>query len=290
MIRKTISLFLIATFAFALFGCSKDASEKTRKRKSKETAVTTTVSEVFGGIEDEPCSIALFEIESKDLENGYYCVRVPYEEGPDITYEMTFDLYFERFLNFDHDWEVYILNYKISGTDYSYLEYQEPTLYNDAGVTVVSGQWIYVHCDDFESFDGGYSAVYSEYPIQRRELTQDDEFYEFMSSVSFYYAPPPNGDGYMLFDVTGDGVEDRCTTVMVGSGIVHDIFVVYDPVEHRGYTLGEYNYDYRIEGIEDNRLIVTEIQPQTGSKPEKKFTGTVVLENEMLVFVPDEIN
>lgn len=92
----------------------------------------------------------------------------------------------------------------------------------------------------------------------------------------------------IMFDVTGDGVEDAVTGSMYGSGMVRTILHVRDGVTDELYVLDGYNYSYFAEGVEDGRLIVVMAGPYGYGDPVKEIQGTVVLENGLLIFVADD--
>lgn len=98
---------------------------------------------------------------------------------------------------------------------------------------------------------------------------------------------PDDSPSFCLFDVTGDGCVDLCTTRMFGSGMVRIELVVYDPLARERYILDGYNYYYGISGIEDGRLVVFEEGPHGYGDPLTKTFGTAALEDGRLVFVPD---
>ncbi len=89
------------------------------------------------------------------------------------------------------------------------------------------------------------------------------------------------------YDVTNDGVEDLCVTVSTGSGMVTFFVVVYDSYNHVGYMLDErHDFDYFVDGIEEDRLVVRKVPYYTPSgEVEKQILGTVELKNGNLQFV-----
>ncbi len=89
------------------------------------------------------------------------------------------------------------------------------------------------------------------------------------------------------YDVTNDGVEDLCATVSTGSGMVTFFIVVYDSYNHVGYMLDErHDFDYFVDGIEEDRLVVRKVPYYTPSgEAEKQIFGTVEIRNENLQFV-----
>ena len=99
---------------------------------------------------------------------------------------------------------------------------------------------------------------------------------------------PENDPLFYLFDVTGDGCVDVCTSKMWGSGMVRTETIVLDPLTHELYILDGYNYDYVVRGVEDDRLVVMKRGPNGYGDPITETYGTVVLEDGHLVFVEDE--
>ena len=95
---------------------------------------------------------------------------------------------------------------------------------------------------------------------------------------------------FELFDVTGDGCADLCTCVTWGSGMVRTDLVVYDPLEDALYVLDGYNYNYLIDHIEADRIVIVKEGPYGYNDPITKTYGTVRLENRELIFEPDAGN
>lgn len=90
-----------------------------------------------------------------------------------------------------------------------------------------------------------------------------------------------------LFDVTGDGSEDLCTCVTWGSGMVRTDLVVYDPLNEEIYMLDGYNYNYLIDHVEEDRIVIVMEGPNGYGGPITQTYGTVILDNGVLVFVAD---
>ena len=90
-----------------------------------------------------------------------------------------------------------------------------------------------------------------------------------------------------LFDVTGDGCVDLCTCVTWGSGMVRTDLVVYDPLSDETYVLDGYNYDYLIDRVEEDRLVIVMEGPHGYNDPITKTYGTVKVEDGRLVFTAD---
>ncbi len=99
--------------------------------------------------------------------------------------------------------------------------------------------------------------------------------------------PNPAKPAFELFDVTGDGCADLCTCVTWGSGMVRTDLVVYDPIEKKLYVLDGYNYDYLIDHVEEDRIVIVMDGPHGYNEPLVKTFGTVKTEDGRLVFVPD---
>ncbi len=101
------------------------------------------------------------------------------------------------------------------------------------------------------------------------------------------FFPDPTRPDIDLYDLTGDGYPKLFTNVTWGSGMVRTDLVVFDPVSETLYVLDGYNYDYIIEYVEDNRIVIRKEGPNGYGDPVTKTYGTVKLENGELVFVPD---
>lgn len=102
---------------------------------------------------------------------------------------------------------------------------------------------------------------------------------------------PPSGrfapDRYEMFDLTGDGCPELFTCVTWGSGMVRTDLIVYDPVNEELYVLDGYNYDYLIDRVGEDRIVIIEEGPHGYGDPVRKTYGTVKLERRKLVFIPD---
>ena len=98
--------------------------------------------------------------------------------------------------------------------------------------------------------------------------------------------PNPAKPAFELFDVTGDGCADLCTCVTWGSGMVRTDLVVYDPIEKKLYVLDGYNYDYLIDHVEEDRIVIVMDGPHGYNEPLVKTFGTVIIQESQLVFVP----
>ena len=98
--------------------------------------------------------------------------------------------------------------------------------------------------------------------------------------------------GTTLFDVTGDGEMDICTTVTKGSGIVSTSVVVYDPVNEIGYELSGRNdgIDYVLGEIDGGELVVIKKRGveynDIDNIPLDGIEGRLDFKDDKLVFVP----
>lgn len=249
---------------------------------------------VFGGKK-----VDFLNIGNEDLSNkGYYGMQFKYDgREPSYAEKITVTVYFERKGDPGTDWEVFVTDHKLPEfkDDVSYLSHAEPDLYNEGNMEIVSGQWIYVHCtcnaanSDAPS-NGSFKAYYYADTGNVITYSPDEEFNRFVNSVSMYSVSDPNLSlelPYYSADITGDGVEDRCISITTGSGMVRTDCLVYDTQDHTGYVLDGYNYDYKISGVENGRLIVVETGPNGYGDPTARVTGTVEIADGELVFVPD---
>ena len=102
---------------------------------------------------------------------------------------------------------------------------------------------------------------------------------------------PPSGrfgsDRYEMFDITGDGCAELFKCVTWGSGMVRTDLIVYDPIQDELYVLDGYNYDYLIDRVEEDRIVIVEKGPNGYNDPITETYGTVKLENRKLVFIPE---
>ena len=268
--KRLLSLLLAVVFTMGLSGCFQPLDKD-------------------GMVYQEPASITILSVDSKDVfESGYYRMQLLYNDiEPSYQEEYRVTVYFKSSTDSNVDWEVYVSDYSFSDGSVKILDRLEPDLYNEGSMELVSGQWIYVRCiskavDSDTPPQGRFEASYFEGSGNRVEFTPDQEFKRFVDSCSMFGVP--EDWLYYSADVTGDGIEDRCTSVTVGSGIIRTITLVYDMQNHVGYSLSGMDYDYYAVGVEDGRLIVEE-RGADGSP--KKVTGTVELADGELVFVPD---
>ena len=141
----------------------------------------------------------------------------------------------------------------------------------------------------YDSDDGKWSEMKCNttlYPLECKDDYEADELSSEKEDVSAYrllgYADDP-----IFFDVTGDRAEDKCYWAMWGSGMTRIDVIVYDEVNDIEYVLDGYNYSYYDLAVEDGQLTATEVGPYGYGDPLTYTPGTVVLENDQLVFVPD---
>ena len=249
---------------------------------------------VFGGKKVDFLSITNEDI----FDEEYYGLQLKYDgREPSYAEKITVTVYFERKGDPGTDWEVFVTDHKLPEfkDNVSYLSHAEPDLYNEGNMEIVSGQWIYVHCtcnaanSDAPS-NGSFKAYYYADTGNVITYSPDEEFNRFVNSVSMFSVSDPNLSlelPYYSADITGDGVEDRCISITTGSGMVRTDCLVYDTQDHTGYVLDGYNYDYKISGVENGRLIVVETGPNGYGDPTARVTGTVEIADGELVFVPD---
>ena len=93
-----------------------------------------------------------------------------------------------------------------------------------------------------------------------------------------------------LYDITGDGFPELFTNITWGSGMVRTDLVVYDPVSEELYVLDGDNYDYLIDRVGEDRIVIVKEGPHGYNDPITKTYGTVKPENGELVFIPDSEN
>ena len=106
------------------------------------------------------------------------------------------------------------------------------------------------------------------------------------SSVRMSSAGPDQPD-LALYDLTGDGTPDLFTNETWGSGMVRTDLIVYDPVKENLYVLDGYNYDYLIDQVMKDRIVIVKEGPNGYGDPVTKTYGTVKPENGKIVFIPD---
>ena len=275
--RKIICTLLVVIFAMASFGCTS--------RKDKKITDNT--------VTDEPCEIQACEITGEDVfDTGYYRFQFQYNGAVDPDTERTMvSLYFNLKNDTEDKWEIYVSNDEITEEDYGVLEYRNPNVINEGQVEVFSGQWIYVHCNhNSSSYEepskGNLSATYFKETGRSIDLSVEQEYYDNRNK-GMYDTSFMDPD-YILCDVTGDGNWDLCECFMTGSGMVRTICTVYDPIAHKSYCLDGYNYSYGIRCVKDGHLVVVESGPYGYGDPIVETTGTIAIEDDLLVFVPDE--
>lgn len=276
--KRLLSLLTAVVFAIGLSGCFQPLDKD---------------GMVFGGKKVE-----FLNIENKDVfDGGYYGMQFKYDDRePSYAEKITVTVYFESKGDPGTDWEVFVTDHTLPEfkDDVSYLGHAEPDLYNEGNMEIVSGQWIYVHCTcNAETSEapskGSFKAYYYADTGNVITYSPDEEFYRYVMSGSMFQMSDDKflELPYYSADITGDGVEDRCTSRTTGSGMVRTQCLVYDMQNHKGYCLDGFNYDYNVVGVENGRLIVEEIGPNGYGDPTARVTGTVEIAEDKLVFVPD---
>ena len=270
--KRLLSAIFTIFFVMGLSGCFQPADKD-------------------GMVYHEPAEVGFMNIDGKDvLESGYYGMRFLYNNvEPSYEEEFHVIVYFRNSTDSNVDWEVYVRDKSLPDGFESILDKEKPVNYNE-GVEIVSGQWIYVRCisqspDSDTPPKGSLRASYLQGTGNRVAFTPDQEFKRFVEAHSMYGVP--DDIPYYLADVTGDGVDERCTSIIFGSGMVRTITLVYDMHNHYGYSLSGYNYDYSAVGVENGRLIVQESGPNGYGDPTTRVTGTVKINDGELIFVPD---
>lgn len=69
--------------------------------------------------------------------------------------------------------------------------------------------------------------------------------------------------------------------------MVRTDLIVYDPVKENPYVLDGYNYDYLIDQVMKDRIVIVKEGPNGYGDPVTKTYGTVKPENGKIVFIPD---
>ena len=135
--------------------------------------------------------------------------------------------------------------------------------------------------------DAGYAAMSESIDLDEAAWEMEQAIRnQFHGSLGKPSSNPLQRD-FELFDVTGDGCADLCTCVIWGSGMVRTDLVVYDPVVKDLYVLDGYNYDYLIDRVEENRIVIAMKGPYGSDKPVLTTFGTIKTEDGRIVFVPD---
>ena len=147
---------------------------------------------------------------------------------------------------------------------------------NDATNNLSGKAFCEINYLDKDSMTSELFELYNN-PLKRE--TKYEPLYEFVgeniSLMGTIIFPP------VEYDVTGDGHDDYCATVVTGSGIISSLIAVFDVQNKKGYLLNErMTYDYRIEGIEDGALVVN--RSEWGK--EKEVKGHLLFEEDALIF------
>ena len=275
-------------FPFGNSGQQGDPDDVTLQGQDVEPVSSV---EVEPGPELEPAFFSLFEIYSDEIENGYYEYFVDFEESAEQMFEVTYDLYVNG--RGDYTWKVYVFDSPINSDNVlEVLELHDPVVINSGEMEVCSGQCIYAVCEGVDEGgpSGRLSAEYVQYGDSWRNVDVIFKCIESGAADSYTKYPyPPHWkiDMFKIYDVTGDGCDDCCYSLTSGSGMVVTQLYVYDGATGDVYTLGEFQLDYIVMGVEDDKLIVKEksVGELTGSLIETM--GTVIFENGELVFVAD---
>ena len=142
----------------------------------------------------------------------------------------------------------------------------------------------------------GYMEHYSVDADPDAEVDYEDDYkvaYTWVldpQGVTFFFIPyalAAYAAGAQQVTILFDEYPELFTNVTWGSGMVRTDLVVYDPVSEALYVLDGYNYDYIIEYVEDNRIVIGKEGPHGYGDPVTKTYGTVKLENGNLIFIPD---
>ena len=135
--------------------------------------------------------------------------------------------------------------------------------------------------------DAGHAAESESIDTDKAVGEMKQAIGEQIPASARMFFPDPAQTDFELFDITGDGNADLCTCVTWGSGMVRTDLVVYDPIEKILYVLDGYNYDYLIDHVEEDRMVIVMDGPYGYNEPLVKTFGTVKIEDGRLVFVPD---
>ena len=135
--------------------------------------------------------------------------------------------------------------------------------------------------------DTGHAAESERIDIVEAAREMKQAIREQIPASAGMLYPNPAQPEFELFDITGDGSADLCTCVTWGSGMVRTDLVVYDALEKKLYVLDGYNYNYMIDHVEEDRIVIVMEGPYGYNEPLVKTFGTVKIEDSRLVFVPD---
>ena len=86
-----------------------------------------------------------------------------------------------------------------------------------------------------------------------------------------------------MSDITGDGIDDICSTYFTGSGMISTLIIVYDIQEKQGYMLSDRCvYDYMIkEALPDGQPVVS--RTNWGDR-DSEVLGSIVFEEDEIFF------
>lgn len=244
----------------------------------------------------EPRTEILFSVSKSDLgDKGYYWMKIDYETCEDRVYKVTYPLYFNTRGN-EVGWNIYVFDSDSSkgGTE-EFKIVREPDLKDSGYIEVESGQWIYVtfnsDSEESDTTNEGWSeleASYFEGMVSYDDVSLIFMYFKTRGEDYFQGAFEKRIFGHFeIFDITGDGADDLCTLEMTGSGMSRVVCIVYDAVNDKKYVLDGYDYSYSVKGIENGKLVVVVTGPYGYNDPLVETEGTLTIENDMLMFVPD---
>ena len=123
------------------------------------------------------------------------------------------------------------------------------------------------------------------YVNYKKAAEEYNEYIREMHLPSYYMSGYKSIGDFLRYHITGDGRDDLIQLLYYGSGMPRVSFSMYDPVNHKGYILDSYNYSYKIESCDKKKkeLVVIKYDAATGDE----HTGTIVLEDDKLVFVEE---
>ena len=125
------------------------------------------------------------------------------------------------------------------------------------------------------------SSICDEQVNYRAANREFDKYIDELGLPSYFGRIRGIDEDLKKYDVTGDGCEDLVRCLSYGSGMPRVSISVYDPADHKGYILDSYNFSYRIESCDEDELVVIKYEPRKNIE----ITGTVIVENDELVFV-----
>ena len=133
-------------------------------------------------------------------------------------------------------------------------------------------------------------AVYYEYNADKKAFVRiedyeeaEQEFDEYIKSLNLPGIPEDFEFAWdsRAFDVTGDGSNDLIRFLFYGSGMPRTSVLVFDPVNHTGYILDDYNISYYLDSYSEDELLIRKCDSQY---PEESAVGTLSIEDNELVW------